>query len=132
MQEPHVKSGCGGLRDYQNLLWMTFFKEGELTTNKLVGKDWLSEADQKRIETAYDFLLRIRTELHYLNKRSTDVIIMSQQLQIANKLNYPQKNILRRSEAFMRDYYQHARNIFSITPGNSSAVTPENTCRPTA
>ena len=47
VQEPNLKSGCGGLRDYQNLLWMTFFKEGALTTTHLVGKDWLSEADRK-------------------------------------------------------------------------------------
>ncbi len=79
MQEPHVKNGCGGLRDYQNLLWMTFFKEGALTTNQLVGKDWLSAADQRRIETAYDFLLRVRTDLHYVNGRATDVLHLNVQ-----------------------------------------------------
>src|SRR5207244_6795343 len=72
LQEPHVKSGCGELRDYQNLLWMTYFKEGALSTNQLVGKAWLSESDQRRIERAYDFLLRLRTDLHYATRRATD------------------------------------------------------------
>ncbi|HEX8310736.1 MAG TPA: [protein-PII] uridylyltransferase [Chthoniobacteraceae bacterium] len=115
MQEPNIKNGCGSLRDYQNLLWVAFFKERVQTTSGLVEKKRLNETERRQLDRAYDFLLRVRTELHYLNKRSTDVIILSQQLQIANKFNYPQKNILRRSEAFMRDYYQHARNIFNIT-----------------
>ena len=55
MQEPNLKNGCGGLRDYQNLLWMTCFKEGSLTTNHLVGKDWLSRTDQRRIEARLRF-----------------------------------------------------------------------------
>ena len=115
LQEPNIKNGCGGLRDYQNLLWISFFKERVQTTAGLVEKKLLNEAERRQLDRAYDFLLRIRTELHYLNKRSTDVIIMSQQVQIANRLNYPQKNVLRRSEAFMRDYYHQARTIFSIT-----------------
>jgi [protein-PII] uridylyltransferase len=115
MQEPNIKNGCGGLRDYQNLLWISFFKERVQSTAGLVEKKLINEAERRQLDRAYDFLLRIRTELHYANKRSTDVILMSQQLQLANKLSYPQKNILRRSEAFMRDYYLHARNIYAIT-----------------
>ncbi len=115
LQEPNIKNGCGGLRDYQNLLWITYFKERVITTAGLVEKKLLNEAERRQLDRAYDFLLRVRTELHYMNKRPSDVIIMSQQVQLANKLDYPQKNILRRSEAFMRDYYQHARNIYSMT-----------------
>lgn len=115
MQEPNIKNGCGGLRDYQNLLWISFFKERAPSTGDLVKKGFLNEAERRQIDRAYDFLLRVRTELHYFNKRAADVIHLNQQLQLANKLNYPQKNILRRSEAFMRDYYQHARNIYHTT-----------------
>ena len=115
LQEPHVKSGCGGLRDYQNLLWMTYFKEGSLSTNQLVGKDWLSETDQRRIERAYDFLLRLRTDLHYATGRATDILHLNIQEQIAKRLNYSQENGQLQSEALMRNYYEHTRNIFRVT-----------------
>ena len=115
MQEPNIKNGCGGLRDYQNLLWISFFKERTPSTADLVKKGFLSETERRQIDRAYDFMLRLRTELHYFTKRPADVIHFNQQLQLANKLNYPQKNVLRRSEAFMRDYYQHARTIYHIT-----------------
>ena len=115
LQEPHVKSGCGGLRDYQNLLWMTYFKEGSLSTNQLVGKDWLSETDQRRIERAYDFLLRLRTDLHYATGRATDILHLNLQEQIAKRLNYSIGNGQLRSETLMRDYFEHTRNIFRVT-----------------
>jgi [protein-PII] uridylyltransferase len=115
LQEPHVKSGCGGLRDYQNLLWMTYFKEGSLSTNQLVGKDWLSESDQGQIERAYEFLLRLRTDLHYATGRATDILHMNLQEQIAKRLNYSPRNGQLGSETLMRDYYEHTRNIFRVT-----------------
>jgi [protein-PII] uridylyltransferase len=115
LQEPHVKSGCGGLRDYQNLLWMTYFKEGSLSTNQLVGKDWISESDQGQIERAYEFLLRLRTDLHYATGRATDILHMNLQEQIAKRLNYSPRNGQLRSETLMRDYYEHTRNIFRVT-----------------
>src|SRR6266480_3941844 len=115
LQEPNLKSGCGGLRDYQNLLWMTYFKEGSLSTNQLVGKDWLSESDQRRIENAYDFLLRLRTALHYATGRATDILHISLQEQIAKRLDYSSGNGQLRSEELMRDYYEHTRNIYRVT-----------------
>ena len=115
MQEPNLKNGCGGLRDYQNLLWMTYFKEGALTTTHLVGKNWLSEAERRRLEAAYDFLLRVRTDLHYATKRATEVLHLNMQEQVAQRLHYSEKNGQLRSEAFMRDYYENSRNIFRVT-----------------
>src|SRR5438045_7576923 len=115
LQEPNLKSGCGSLRDYQNLLWMTFFKEGSLTTTHLVGKDWLSERDRRRIEAAYDFLLRVRTELHYLHHSTTDVLHLNMQETMAQRLGYPQVRGLLRSETLMKDVYGHSRNIFRVT-----------------
>jgi [protein-PII] uridylyltransferase len=115
LQEPNLKSGCGALRDYQNLLWMTYFKEGSLSTNQLVGKDWLSESDQRGIERAYDFLLRLRTDLHYATGRATDRLHINLQEEIARRLNYSPRNGQLRSEALMRDYYGHTRNIFRVT-----------------
>lgn len=115
LQEPNLKNGCGGLRDYQNLLWITYFKEGSLSTNQLVGKDWLSESDQRRIERAYDFLLRLRTDLHYATGRATDVLHINLQEQIAKRLHYFPRNGQLRSEALMRDYFAHTRNIFRVT-----------------
>src|SRR5258708_19256809 len=115
MEEANLKNGCGGPRDYQNLLWMSYFKKGVLTTTHLVGRDWLSESDQRRIETAYDFLLRLRTDLHYFSKRAADVLHLNLQEEVARRLRYREKEGQRASEALMRDYYKHTRNIFRVT-----------------
>jgi len=94
---------------------MSYFKEGALTTTLLVGEDWLSESDQRRIEMAYDFLLRLRTDLHYLSKRAADILHLNLQEETARRLRYREKNGQRATEALMRDYYKHTRNIFRVT-----------------
>jgi [protein-PII] uridylyltransferase len=112
MQEPNIKNACGGLRDYHNMQWICYFRDGVMSTAKLVERKYISESDRRAIDRAYDFLLRVRTELHYLSNRPSDVLTLFFQGQIANAFHYPPKNVLRRSEAFMRDYYQHARTIY--------------------
>ncbi|SKA86398.1 UTP--GlnB (protein PII) uridylyltransferase, GlnD [Prosthecobacter debontii] len=111
VQEPNVKNGCGGLRDYQNLIWMTYAKLGTLNPQDLVKKGLLSPAGWKEIEQAYDFILRTRNEMHYTEKRATDILTLRLQGFVATNLGYRHKRILRRIEAFMRDYYMATRNV---------------------
>ena len=94
---------------------MTYFKEGALSTEHLVGRDWSVKPTGGNLDAAYDFLLRVRSDLHYLTRRATDVLRLNVQERVARDLGYTQKNPLQRSEAFMKDYYDHTRNIFQIT-----------------
>ncbi|MFA7233246.1 MAG: [protein-PII] uridylyltransferase [Terrimicrobiaceae bacterium] len=115
LQEPNVKNGVGGLRDYQSLLWISHFKLGLMTTAKLVEAKILRETERRPLENGYDFLLRTRTEMHYLNQRAADTLTLQLQGKVAVAFNYQQKTILRRVEAFMRDFYSHTRNIHLLT-----------------
>ncbi|MEI8233057.1 MAG: [protein-PII] uridylyltransferase [Verrucomicrobiota bacterium] len=123
MQEPNIKSGCGSLRDYQNLIWVSIFTNRAGSTGKLVELKLLTESERRKLDRAYDFLLRARTELHYLNKRACDTLSHVYQLQVATKLGYEQKSPLRRIEAFMRDYYRHTRAIDQITESTASKLS---------
>ena len=112
LQEPDIKNGVGGLRDYQNILWMANLKFSYKSFRDLEKAKILSRNDRISIEKAYDFLLRTRTEVHFNNRRQTDKLILEQQPTIAEGLLYPQKDIFQRVEAFMKDYYTAARTIY--------------------
>jgi [protein-PII] uridylyltransferase len=125
MQEPNIKHGTGGLRDYQNLLWNGYFHARAATTSKLVEKKVLTDSERRPLEKAYDFLLRVRTEMHFINKRPIDNLTLYLQGQVATRLGYPQKHMLGRVEAFMRDYYQHTRHIHRISETAVHRMVPE-------
>ncbi len=114
LQEPNVKNGCGGMRDYQNLIWVGKVKRDLANTQAFVDAQLITQTERKQLDRAYDFLLRIRTELHYLQKRSGDVLTLRLQGLIADSFGYQHRTILRRMEAFMRDYYEHTSLLYNL------------------
>jgi [protein-PII] uridylyltransferase len=115
MQEPNLKGGCGGLRDFQNLLWMAFFKYRVRSLKELQTHSLTSESERRQLEAAYDFLLRVRTEMHYHVNRAMDVLGKNLQPAVAYNLGYRERSPSKRIEGFMRDVYTHSRNILLIT-----------------
>jgi [protein-PII] uridylyltransferase len=112
MQEPDIKNGVGGLRDYQNALWMARVRLGISRMDELEQQKYLQPAELRAFQHGYHFLLRVRHELHYMSKHPTDVLNLETQPKLAAHLGYPQKAVLARVEAFMQDYYGHAQAIY--------------------
>ena len=113
-QEPDIKNGVGGLRDYQNALWMARVKFGITTIDELATQNHLKPEEVERFKASYDFLLRVRNELHFLSARATDVLSLDIQARVAWNLGYREADALRRIEWFMQDYYRNAQAIFRI------------------
>ncbi len=118
MQEPNIKNGCGGLRDYQNLRWMTFFKYRILGMEEMERREFITAAERKQLEAAYDYLLTVRNEMHEMSpvpNRPYEVLTKALQPTIATHLGYKDASASRRIELFMRDLYSHMRCIFLTT-----------------
>lgn len=115
LQEPDIKNGVGGLRDFQNSRWITRLRLGVETLEALVKRGYLTEEELKSFTAAYDFLLKVRTALHLQSTRATDLLDLEKQPAIAWRLGYKQKDIFRRVEAFMKDYYLHAECIYVLS-----------------
>jgi len=115
LQEPDIKNGTGGLRDYQNTVWMARVKLGITAIDELAAQNYLTRNDARDFQRAYDFLLRVRNELHFSCKHPTDVLNLESQPRIALGLGYTNNNMLQRVEQFMHDYYRASQKIYQIS-----------------
>jgi len=115
IQEPDIKSGVGGLRDFHNTLWMAKVRLNIHTIDGLGEQNYLRKPELAEFKAAYDYLLRVRNELHFRSTRPTDLLSLEMQPKIAYQLGYRDRNLLARVEQFMRDYYRHAEIIYRLS-----------------
>ena len=113
--EPHVKEGVGGQRDLHVIRWagMVFLQDGGFKA--MVEKEWLTATEELWLEQAYDFLWRVRLQLHHLTGRRQDQLLFPEQEQIAARLGFLDGEQGSAVEAFMRLYYRHTARIRRTT-----------------
>ncbi|MEY3001019.1 MAG: hypothetical protein RL648_1233, partial [Verrucomicrobiota bacterium] len=114
IQEPDIKNGVGGLRDYQNILWMARLQYDGRDLQALVDLGLIRPNERHELHKAYDFLLRVRTELHLQCGRGCDLLDFEKQPRVAQALGYHEEAVFARVERFMRDYYRAASKIFHL------------------
>jgi [protein-PII] uridylyltransferase len=117
LQEPNVKESPGGIRDLHTALWVGYARYGCRTLEELREHEVISEAEQKTAARAANFLWRVRYGAHLSTRRKTERLALDLQTTLAREFGYKESPYLLASENFMRDYYQHARelNLFSET-----------------
>jgi [protein-PII] uridylyltransferase len=103
--EPNVKRSPGALRDMQLLRWVGFARYGQNTPEglQLIGE--LSKEDQAALLRGWEFLLRIRNELHFHARKSHDVLDRGEQVRLAERFGYAGSQGLLPVEEFMREYF---------------------------
>ncbi|TWU42307.1 [protein-PII] uridylyltransferase [Novipirellula artificiosorum] len=108
---PNVKRSRGGLRDIQLIRWIGFALYGETDLERLVKLGGLPEEDYRVLRRATEFMLRLRNEIHFREKKSQDVLDRPMQLEIAKAWGYPGEEGKLPVEQFMQDYFDNTRNV---------------------
>ena len=109
--EPNVKEGPGGLRDLQNILWISRaaglgHRWSDLTSHKILTRE---EARQlKRHETV---LAELRERLHYLASRREDRLLFDFQSALAQQYGLADTAARRASEQVMQRFYTTAKAV---------------------
>lgn len=118
--EPDVKNGTGGLRDLDSALWATRARFGTNDLSALAQAGLITDQIRRETERAVDFLWTVRNHLHRLSGRKTDRLTFSEQERVAKSMGYARQveegaarlqRIGEMVEAFMSDYYRHARVV---------------------
>ncbi|MEW6128522.1 MAG: [protein-PII] uridylyltransferase [Acidobacteriota bacterium] len=126
VQEPNIKETAGGLRDFHYLMWACRIAYGYRTLQELVSAGIISEREARLMNSAYDFLLQVRNDLHFLTSRQSDLLSFDLQQQVARNLRYENSDKQQASEIFMRDYYLHARNLKRLTESQLNRATKKS------
>ncbi len=112
--EPHIKRSRGGIRDMNLLRWLSFAEHGISDPDRLHLAGGLSKFDYHRLQSARDYFLKVRNEMHFHAGASHDLLNRAEQLRIAEWMGHTHRSGLLPVEHFMRDYFRHSNHIWQL------------------
>ena len=109
--EPNIKRSRGGLRDIQLVRWIGFALHGESDLDQLAQLDHLSSEDHRALKRGYQYLLRLRNQMHFDAGKSYDLLDRSLQMQLAQWSGCQAAEGILPVEKFMQGYFEHTSEI---------------------
>ncbi len=112
--EPNLKECKGGLRDIQNILWITKYYLNTNSLTKLLNTNFLTNDEFNILQKGQKFLWDLRFALHIIKNRRYDRIDFEVQKKLADLLGYSNGNKLA-IEQLMHNFYKTIHYIDRIS-----------------
>lgn len=113
--EPDVKNSRGGLRDLHLLRWIGMALTGSPELDALSRAGHLTKEEVRTLKGAWEYLTRIRIDLHLRAEREQDRLTRDEQLRITNDRGIEDSPTQRAVERLMQEYFQHSTQVSTIT-----------------
>jgi len=112
--EPNLKESPGGLRDLQNILWVSRAAGLGKSWTSLAKSGFITRQEARLAQRHQTILQDLRIRLHYLAGRREDRLLFDYQASLAGEYNIADKPPRRAGEMLMQRYYRAARAVTQI------------------
>lgn len=109
--EPNLKESPGGLRDLQNILWISRAIGLGDTWKKLADASIITPEESRQIRRHELLLENLRISLHYLAKRREDRLLFDYQTPLAEQFGFADNAQRKASEQLMQHYFRTAKAV---------------------
>jgi len=109
--EPNLKECAGGLRDLQNILWISRAAGIGARWSNLIRHDIITRGEAARLHRHESFLQNLRIHLHYQTRQREERLVFDMQAALAMQMGYRNSPHRRGSEHLMQDFYRTAMEV---------------------
>ncbi len=109
--EPNIKESPGGLRDLQNILWISGAAGLGASWLDLARQKILTREEVRQLKRHEATLAALRIRLHYLTNRREDRLLFDYQAALAKQYGLADTHARRASEQLMQQFYTTAKAV---------------------